>query len=103
MLKVLGKNQSSYGAIRKIRSYLTNKHLQILYYSKIYSHNNYCLTTRWFHRDKIIANKIQKVCNKFNKMFDRHIPPCKKTKQGKNLKPLQPLIKLISYCRSVFD
>ena len=46
----------------------------------IYSHINYCLTT-WFHGNKVIANKIQKVCDKFNKMFDRHIPQ----KNKKNL------------------
>ena len=79
MLKIWGKIRSSYGAIRKIRSYLTNKHLHILYYSTIYSHISYCLTTR-FHGNKVIANKIQKVCNKFNNMFDRHIPS-KKTKK----------------------
>ena len=78
MLKILGKILSSNGAITKIRSYLTNKHLHILYYSMIYSHINYCLTM-WFHGNKVIANKIQKVCNKFNNMFDRHIPTKKKT------------------------
>ena len=45
----------------------------------IYSHINYCLTT-WFHGNKVIANKIQKVCNKFYNMFDRHIPSKKTTK-----------------------
>ena len=35
MLKVLGKIRSRYDAIRKIRSYLTNKHLLILDYSMI--------------------------------------------------------------------
>ena len=34
----------------------------------IHSHINYCLTT-WFHDNKVIANKIQKICDKFNKMF----------------------------------
>ena len=80
MLKILGKIRSSYGATRKIRSYLTNK----LYYSMIYSHINYCLTT-WFHGNKVIANKIQKVCNKFNNMFDRHIPSKKTTNTHKAL------------------
>ena len=84
MLKILVKIRSSYGAIRKIRSYLTNRHLHILYYSMIYSHLNYCLTT-WFHGNKVIANKIQKVCNQFNNMFDRHIPS--KKKQQKHIKP----------------
>ena len=84
MLKILGKIRSSYGAIRKIRSYLTNKHLHILYYSMIYSHINYCLTT-WFHGNKVIANKIQRVCNKFYNMFDRHIPSKKTTKTHKAL------------------
>ena len=84
MLKILGKIRSSYGAIRKIRSSLTNKHLHILYYSMIYSHINYCLTT-WFHGNKVIANKIQKVCNKFNNMFDRQIPSKKTTKAHKAL------------------
>ena len=82
MLKILGKIRSSCGAIRKIRSYLTNKHLHILYYSMIYSHINYCLTT-WFYGNKFIANKIQKVCNKFNNMFDLHIPSKKTTKTHK--------------------
>ena len=67
-----------------IRSYLTNKYLHILYYSMIYSHINYCLTP-WFHNNKVIANKIQKVCNKFNNMFDRHIPSKKTTKTHKAL------------------
>ena len=84
MLKILGKIRSSYGAIRKIRTYLTNKLLNILYYSMIYSHINYCLTT-WFHGNKVIANKIQKVCNKFNNMFDCHIPSKKTTKTHKAL------------------
>ena len=48
----------------------------------IYSHINYCLTT-WFHSNKVIANKIQKVCNKFNTMFDHHIPSKKTTKTHK--------------------
>ena len=90
MLKILRKIRSSYGAIKKIQSYLTNKYLHIVYYSMIYSHINYCLTT-WLQGKKDVANKIQKVCNKFNKMFDRHIPP---KKQEKNLKPKQPLITL---------
>ena len=34
----------------------------------IHSHINYCLTT-WFHGNKVIANKIEKICDKFNKMF----------------------------------
>ena len=50
----------------------------------IYSHINYCLTT-WFHGNKVIANKIQKVCNKFYNMFDRHIPSKKTTKTHKAL------------------
>ena len=50
----------------------------------IYNHINYCLTT-WFHGNKVIANKIQKVCNKFNSMFDRHIPSKKTTKTHKAL------------------
>ena len=83
-LKILGKIRSSYGAIRKIRSYLTNIHLHILYYSMIYSHINYCLTS-WFHGNKVIANKIQKVCNKFNNKVDRHIPSKNTTKTHKAL------------------
>ena len=34
----------------------------------IHSHFNYCLTT-WFHGNKVIANKIRNICDKFNKMF----------------------------------
>ena len=75
MLKILGRIRSGYGAIRKIRSYLTNKHIHILYYSMIHSNINYCLTT-WFHGNKVIANKIQKICDKFNKML--YVPQNKK-------------------------
>ena len=50
----------------------------------IYSPINYCLTT-WFHGNEVIANKIQKVCNKFNNMFDRHIPSKKTAKTYKAL------------------
>ena len=82
MLKVLGRIRSGYGAIRKIRSYLTNKHIHILYYSMIHSHINYCLTT-WFHGNKVIANKIQKICDKFNKMF--HVPQNKTRKKSTKL------------------
>ena len=78
MLKILGRIRFGYGAIRKIRSYLTNKHIHILYYSMIHSLINYCLTT-WFHGNKVIANKIQKVCDKFNKMF--HVPQNKTRKK----------------------
>ena len=54
MLKILSRIRSGYGAIKKIRSYLTNKHIHILYYSMIHSHINYCLTT-WFHGSKVIT------------------------------------------------
>ena len=77
MLKILSRIRSGYGAIRKIRSYLTNKHIRILYYFMIHSHINCCLTT-WFHGNKVIANKIQKICDKFNKMF--HVPQNKTRK-----------------------
>ena len=50
----------------------------------IYSHINYCLTT-WFHGNKVIANKIRKVCNKFYNIFDRHIPSKNTTKTHKAL------------------
>ena len=50
----------------------------------IYRHINFCLTV-WFHGNKVIANKIQKVCNKFNNMLDRHIPSKKTTKTHKAL------------------
>ena len=50
----------------------------------IYSHINYCFTT-WFHGNKVIANKIQKVCNKFSSTFDRDIPSKKTTKTHKAL------------------
>ena len=88
--KIWVKIRSGYVAIRKIRSYLSNKHLHILYYSMIYSHSNCCLTT-WFHGNKVIANQIQKVCNKFDKMFDRH---SLLQKTLKNLKRSQPPITL---------
>ena len=68
MQKNLGKIRSSYCAIRKIRPYLNNEHLHILYYSMIQSHINYCTTT-WLHGNRVIANKIQKICNKFQKML----------------------------------
>ena len=48
------------------------------------NHLNYCLTTR-FHGNKVIANKIQIVCNKFNEMFDCHIPPQKTMEKFKAL------------------
>ena len=50
----------------------------------IYNQINYCLAT-WFHGCKVVANKIQKGCNKFNKMFDRHISFKKKKKKLKAL------------------
>ena len=84
MLKIFGKIWVSYGDTRKIRSCLTNEHLHILYYSMIYGHLNYCLTT-WFHGSKVIANKIQKVCNKSNKRLDLHISPQKIRKKHKAL------------------
>ena len=60
------------------------KYIEI-WISMIYSHINDCLTT-WSHGNKVIANKIiQKVCNKFNNMFDRHIPSKKTTKTHKTL------------------
>ena len=68
MQKILGKIRSSYCAIRKIRPYLKNKPLHILYYSMIQSHINYCTTT-WLHGNRVIANKIQKTCDKFQKML----------------------------------
>ena len=81
MLKILGKIRSSYGAIRKIRVYLTNKHLHILYYFMIYSRINYCLT---FHGNKFIANKIQKVCKNSITCLIVTSPP---KKQRKHIKP----------------
>ena len=83
MLKILGKIRSSYGAIRKIRSYLTNKHLHILYYSMIYSHINYCLTS-WFCGNKVIANKIQKFVTNSITCLIVTSPP---KKQRKHIKP----------------
>ena len=81
MQKILGKIRSSYCAIRKIRPYLNNKHLHILYYSIIQSHINYCTTT-WLHGNRVIANKIQKICDKFQKMLyilsKQTKPPAKK-------------------------
>ena len=60
MQKILRKIRSSCCAIKKIRHYLNNKHLHIIYYSIIQSHINYCTTT-WLHGNKVIANKIQKI------------------------------------------
>ena len=81
MQKILGKIQSSFCAIRKIRPYLNKKHLCILYYSMIQSHINYCTTT-WLHGNRTIASKIQKICNKFQKMLyipsKQTKPPAKK-------------------------
>ena len=34
----------------------------------IQSHINYCTTT-WLHVNRVIANKIQKICDKFHKML----------------------------------
>jgi len=68
MLKIFGKIQSSYGVIKKMRHYLTNKHLLILFYSMIHNHINYCLTT-WCHGNKTISDKILKICDKFIKLF----------------------------------
>ena len=84
MLKILVKIRSSYGAIRKIRSYLTNRHLHILYYSMIYSHINYCLST-WFHGNKVIANKIQKFVTNSTTCLIATSPSKKTTKTQKAL------------------
>ena len=80
---IFWKKELFYGAIRKIRSYLTNKHLHILYYSMIYSHINYCLTT-WFHGNKVIANKIQKVCKNSIACLIVTSPPKKQQKHIKS-------------------
>ena len=82
MLKILGKIWFSYGVISKIRSYLSNKHLRILYYSIIFSHINFCLNT-WFHGNKVIANKIKKSVINSIKCLIVISPPPQKKKQGK--------------------
>ena len=82
MQKILGKIRSSYCAIRKIRPYLNTKHLHIIYYSMIQSHINYCTTT-WLHGNKVIANKIQKTCDKFQKRL--YIPSKQTTPPAKIL------------------
>ena len=66
MLKILGKTRSSYGAIQKNQSNLSNIHFHIPQYSMIYSHINYSLTS-WFHGNKVIANKIQKSLQQIQK------------------------------------
>ena len=76
MQKILGKIRFSSYAIRKIRPHLNNKHLHISYYSMIQSHINYCTTT-WLHDNRVIANEIQKICDKFQKML---YIPSKQTK-----------------------
>ena len=70
MQKILGKIRSSYCVIRKIRPYLNNEHLHIQYYIILwYKAISFIEQLTWLHGNRVIANKIQKICDKFQKML----------------------------------
>ena len=52
----------------RVKPFLTQEALLILFHSLILSHIRYCITT-WCYRHSVLYNKLQKICNKFINMI----------------------------------
>jgi hypothetical protein len=68
MTGLLNKIKRNLSVIWKIRPYLNQNCLKMLYHSFIISHVKYCLTT-WHHGNQTLISKIQSTCNNFVRMI----------------------------------
>ena len=63
MERLLKKIRTGLGVIKKVKPYLSNKSLQLLYYSIIQSHFQYCISS-WCFNNKTLINRLQNTINK---------------------------------------
>ena len=52
----------------RVKPYLSKESLLTLFHSLILSHIRYCITT-WCFGHNVLLNKLQKICNKFKKLY----------------------------------
>ena len=84
----------------RVKPFLTQETLLILFHSLIMSHIRYCITT-WCYGHSVLLNKLQKVCGKFINMIICSNPAKKRNKEitKDNILNIQQLYKLnISIC-----
>ena len=63
MESLLKKIRINLGIMRKVKPYLNSKSLQLLYYSMIQSHFQYCISS-WCFNNKTLVYRLQKTVNK---------------------------------------
>ena len=73
MEHVLTKVRCGLSIVRKVKSYLNQESLFILYHTMIMSHILYCITI-WCHDNKTIVQKLQRSVNNFIRIIFNLIP-----------------------------
>ena len=58
------KMRAAFGAVIRIRSYLSSKTMLSLYYSLLLSHVRYCVNN-WCFGNETRIHQLQRLCNKF--------------------------------------
>ena len=64
---VLNKLRSGLAAVRRVKPFLNQETLIILYHSLIGSHLQCCISS-WYYGNTTITNKLQKMCDKFTRL-----------------------------------